>query len=114
MNMYRCLGSIKSINAEILHNGIKGFVPNIKGRPRLFGYDIELESEELTFYINTYDEKEYKVDISTIGKEKLFLLLEPLKELLIKSNSKFDLIYFREDTEGNQVSEDYIYFQNLA
>ncbi len=114
MNIYRCLGSIKSVNPEILHKGIKNFVPNIKGRPRIFGYDIELESEELTFYINTYDEKEYKIDISATGKEKLFLILEPLKELLIKSNSKFDLIYFKEDTEGNQVSEEYVYFQNLA
>ena len=114
MNYYRCLGSLENVISSELHEKIKILFPNIKGRPRLFGYDIELESEELEFYINTIDEKEYKIDISTKNEENLLAILNSLKQKLIELEGEFDLVYFKEDDDGNQISKDLIYFDNRS
>ncbi|WP_378187315.1 hypothetical protein ACE939_03075 [Aquimarina sp. W85] len=112
MIYYRCLGGLENVTSSELHKKIEVLFPNIKGRSRLFGYDIELESEDLEFYINSYDEKEYKIDISTKKEEHLLLILSSLKQKLIELKGEFDLVYFKEDDEGHQISKDLIYFDN--
>ncbi len=112
MNKYRCLGCIKNVTSNDLHNEITNILPNVKGRPRLFGYDIEFESDDFSLYINTYDEKEYQLDISMENKDNLFYLLDLLKKALLKLNTIFDLVYFIENENDEQISDDCIYFNN--
>ncbi|MBA6316895.1 hypothetical protein [Cellulophaga baltica] len=104
---------MKGINSENLHNKITEILPAVKGRPRIFGYDIEFESTELEFYINTYDEKEFQIDITTSNENKFFDIMEKLKNILIEMNGLFDLVYFKEDKDGNQKTDDKVFFNNL-
>lgn len=107
MNVYRCLGGIKNVNSEELHHEMINIIPDIKGRPRLFGYDIEFDDGNFSFYINTYDEKEYQIDICVPDEAFLFHLLHSLKEALIKLQAVFNLVYFIENEDGEQISDDF-------
>lgn len=112
MSYYRCLGGLRNVISKELHKEIETIVPEIKGRPRLLGYDIEYEGVDCEFYINTYDEEYYQIDISMNKQGDFLSLLKDLRNILIKLECTFDLVYFQEDDEGGQISKDIIFFDN--
>ncbi|MEO1054107.1 MAG: hypothetical protein AAFX87_25945 [Bacteroidota bacterium] len=108
---YRVGGNISKVDPMDLVNSLKNVFSDIKYKARVFGYDIELNREDLELYINTYNEDEYNVDITLNTNEKeLLALLEKIKNALLNLNIPFDLGYYFEDDDGNQTSPDYPFF----
>jgi hypothetical protein len=112
--MYRIVGEILNIPPKKLVEKLIHLYPDLKHKPRVIGYDIELEKKDLTLHINTYDEKEYNIDALLLcDKEELLLFLENLKGQLELLNVAFDLIYFEEDDDGEQTSSDCLYWRKM-
>ena len=109
---YRALGGIKNIESTEVHQRLKAVIPAIKGRSRLFGYDIEYEGKDLEFFINTYDEIEYYIDISSPYLDKLLPILNGLTNLLIDLNACFDIIYFMEEEDGTEISLECLFYDS--
>ncbi len=112
--IFRVGGTVTNILPEKLVASLSDQFSQLKGRPRIFGYDIELVEDQFELYINTLDEIEYQIQINFIGIESdLKLLLEKVKISLLNLDLQFDLVYYEEDEDGNQLSEDKEYFTNL-
>jgi hypothetical protein len=108
--MYRIVGEIKNIPAEQLAKSLERLYPNITYRPRVIGYDIELEEKNIELFISSYNEEEYNIDITFIAqKVELLDFLERLKKQLLALDVYFDLTYFEENEDGEQTSKDCLF-----
>ncbi len=93
-----------------MYKELKHAFPDIKGHARIFGYDIELYSKTTEMLIQTIDDIEYNIDLAFEGSEENLLpILDNLKKELLSLNIPFDLTYFIEDNNGNQISQDFNY-----
>lgn len=103
---YIATGTIKNVDGELLFNKLKVSITDLKGKARVFGYDIELENDLLEFYINTYDEVEYQIDISSSDLEVLLRTKELVQRSLVDMNVMFDICYRIEDEDGEELESD--------
>ncbi len=110
---YRIGGTVLDIEPQVLVKTLLRSYPDLKGRPRIFGYDIKLERDELELHLNTLDEKEYFLEMTFYKSEtELLLMLENLKSSFLSLDLKFDIWYNLEDKNGKEISDEIIFFTN--
>lgn len=110
--MYRIVGSILNVIPEKLISVLEVKYPDLKSHPRVFGFDIELNNKYFELFINSFDDSEYHIDISFNEKENILInFLNELKQTLLKLDVPFELTYFEEDLDGNQLSDDQHFFK---
>lgn len=110
---YRVGGTVLNIEPQRIVEKLLVYLPDLQHKPRIFGYDIQLERDDFELYINTLDEKEYFLEITFYKSEKeLLVLLENLKKSFLSLDLKFDIWYCQEDEEGNQITSEISFFNN--
>jgi len=110
---YRVGGTVVNVEPQKIVKRLLISYPDLKYRPRIFGYDIKLEREQFELELNTLNEKEYFLEITFYrSKKELLLLLENLKVSFLSLDLKFDIWYCLEDKKGNEISPEIVYFNN--
>lgn len=110
---YQVGGRVLNIKAQVLVDRLLLLFPDLKHRPRIFGYDIQLIRNDFELQLNTFDELEYSLEITFYGcEEELLSLITNLKEAFLSLKLKFHIWYCEEDAEGNALSDEVIFFDN--
>lgn len=110
---YQVGGSVLNVKANILVEKLIPLFPDLKHRPRIYGYDIKLIRHDFELYLNTLDEIEYSLEITFYDKEKeLLSLITVLRDALLSLGLKFHIWYCKEDEDGNALSDEVIFFDN--
>lgn len=108
---YRVGGGILSSEARVLVGKLLPLFPDLKHRPRIYGYDIELIREDFELYLNTIDNKEFVLEISFFKEKKeLLSLMTILRDVFLSLDLIFDIWYCEEDE--NTLSDEVIFFDN--
>ena len=89
---YLASGTIHKEGKHLL-KALQKLAPEIKGRPRLFGFDISFEDEEVEIYINSYDDLEFNIEISTSDFSVLVKYMEIVKKACEKLKCQYDITY---------------------
>ncbi len=110
---YRVGGSLLNVIPENLTKELIIYYPDLKFRPRVYGYDISTSQKDFDMDISTLDNHEYSLEINFRGEKiQLLKLLESLKNVFSNLNLRFDIWYCLEDGDGNQIGEENIFFDN--
>ena len=113
--MYRVLGGIKGVDSMPLAEALLKKYPDLKHRPRVFGYDIRLIRNGLEMHVETLDEEIFDIDIWFEASENaLRLFLEDLKSILLSLDCHFWLSYHEADDDAEQVSPDKFFYASDA
>ena len=110
---YQIGGGVLNVKAQVLVEELLPLFPELKHRPRIYGYDIELIRGNLELYINTLDDIDYSLEATFRGvKKELLSLLTILRDVFLSLGLKFHIWYCEEDDQGNTLSEEVIFFDN--
>ena len=111
--IYQIGGSVLNVKAQVLVRELLPLFPELKHRPRIYGYDIELIRKDLELYLNTLDDIDYSLEVTFCGVEKeLLSLMTILRDVFLSLGLKFHIWYCEEDEEGNALSDEVIFFDN--
>jgi hypothetical protein len=105
----------KYLRGDIVAEALLPIWPKLKHRPRIFGYDIRLEQDDLEIDIETTDEIQYFIGIylKIKTKEELLNLLEKMKTQLLSINTQFTLDYYQTTEDGDELEDEIEYYENF-
>jgi len=90
---YKATGSITLTEGAHLLEALQRKDSDIKGRPRLHGFDISLKNEEAEVYINSYDDVEFNLDIATTDFDVLKKYMDIVKNSCEELECQYDITY---------------------
>lgn len=113
IKQFRIGGSIFNIDSQEIYNSLSVNFAEMKIKHRIFGCDIEYIDNNMEFHINTIDGNEYLIQI-TMNCEEIYLseILNKITELLLDTSAIFEIGYYEQDINRNQISKDVSYFTN--